>query len=172
MLYDYSCMYLSIDEGPVLLIWYNRKKNNQPNTNAIPQYTTGLTTKKFSLYECGFDPVGSVCLPFSIKSFLVAITFLLFDLEIALLLPLPWASQTVNPKTKPTVVLVLISRIAGRLRTKPQSPSMLKIIIPTVILIPLIYTSNIPNYNFHCNRTNLFYILSEAMLVPTPIIAR
>lgn len=33
-------------------------------------------------------------IPFSIKFFLVAITFLLFDLEIALLLLLPWALQT------------------------------------------------------------------------------
>eukprot|EP00069_Balaena_mysticetus_P004767 bmy_17608T0 len=32
-----------------------------------------------------FDPIGSACLPFSISFFLVAITFLLFDLEIDLL---------------------------------------------------------------------------------------
>ncbi|TEA40766.1 hypothetical protein DBR06_SOUSAS1310069, partial [Sousa chinensis] len=44
---------------------------------------------KTSASECGFDPIGSAHLPFSIKFFLVAITFLLSDLEIALLLPLP-----------------------------------------------------------------------------------
>ena len=43
--------------------------------------------EKVSVYECGFDPFHNPGEPFSIRFFLIAILFLVFDLEISYLFP-------------------------------------------------------------------------------------
>ncbi len=44
---------------------------------------------KLSPYECGIDPIGSARERFSVKFYLVAMLFILFDIEIVFLYP--WA---------------------------------------------------------------------------------
>ena len=47
------------------------------------------TREKLIPYECGMDPVGSAHQRFSVKFYLVAVLFILFDIEAIFLVP--WA---------------------------------------------------------------------------------
>ena len=47
--------------------------------------------EKLKPYECGFDPFDDARVPFDIQFYLVAILFIIFDLEVAFLFP--WAAS-------------------------------------------------------------------------------
>jgi NADH-quinone oxidoreductase subunit A len=76
------------------------------------------TRVKGSPYESGMDPIGDARKPFDIKFYLIAILFLVFDVE--LLFIYPWAVSLLAPDGVPlafrpavlAVLLVLMATLA------------------------------------------------------------
>ena len=83
------------------------------------------TRTKLMPYECGKDPVGSARERFSVKFYLIAMIFILFDIEVIFLVP--WA-----------VVFKTLAAPAYGLRNLVYSEMMLFILLLAVGLIYVI----------------------------------
>ena len=69
--------------------------------------------EKVSVYECGFDPFHSLGKPFSIRFFLIAILFLVFDLEISYLFPWSYCSNSIPLNGQIIVIIFLVILTLG-----------------------------------------------------------
>nr|YP_010692593.1 NADH dehydrogenase subunit 3 [Gargara minuta]WBV77334.1 NADH dehydrogenase subunit 3 [Gargara minuta] len=57
-------------------------------TMMIISKKTIINTNKSSPFECGFNPMSKKRLPFSIHFFMISIIFLIFDVEIIIIMPM------------------------------------------------------------------------------------
>jgi NADH-quinone oxidoreductase subunit A len=64
------------------------------------------TKTKLMPYECGKDPVGSARERFSVKFYLIAMIFILFDIEVIFLVP--WAAVYWSLATQSTAMRVFV----------------------------------------------------------------
>ena len=68
---------------------------------------------KLSPYECGFDPFEDARIPFDVRYYLVAILFIIFDLEIAFLFPWAIALKEIGTTGLIAMVIFLLVLVIG-----------------------------------------------------------
>jgi len=80
--------------------------------------------EKLRPFECGFNPKGASRLPFSLRFFLIAVVFLIFDVELLLIFPVVMGMFSVNPVVAGLVLVVFLVILIGGLLHEANQGSL------------------------------------------------
>nr|YP_010535525.1 NADH dehydrogenase subunit 3 [Ornithodoros erraticus]UYB78281.1 NADH dehydrogenase subunit 3 [Ornithodoros erraticus] len=72
-----------------------------------------LKKEKNSPFECGFDPFSLTRSAFSLRFFMISIIFIIFDIEIIVILPFPILMKSTNFSTLMFMVITIIVIFSG-----------------------------------------------------------
>jgi len=91
------------------------------------------TVQKLETYECGEPPVGPGSVQFDLRFYVVALVFLIFEVEVALFFPAATVFGTVTqqriaPSTQEGVGNQSLSASAGSIALSPSSASRLALV--------------------------------------------
>nr|YP_010937300.1 NADH dehydrogenase subunit 3 [Ixodes kohlsi]WKW95296.1 NADH dehydrogenase subunit 3 [Ixodes kohlsi] len=74
---------------------------------------TNNDKEKLSPFECGFDPFSTSRVPFSLKFYLISVIFLIFDIEIVIILPFPLLTQNINISLIYSFIIIIFMILWG-----------------------------------------------------------
>ena len=85
------------------------------------------TPQKLEVYECGEQPIGSSWIQFDLRFYVVALLFVIFDVELSFFFP--WAvvfgsSVRAGDETKPAEVRLVATQQMVPSATTPQTPTV------------------------------------------------